>query len=68
VHDAFIALARGTIRHSPLTHRLRSGSGEDLRVDGDANAIVDFDDSVHRVVGFLRASPSAGAPVERRAA
>lgn len=54
VRSAFVALARGTLRHSPLAHRLRSAAGEDVSIEGDANAIVDFDDSVHRVVGFLR--------------
>jgi integral membrane sensor domain MASE1 len=68
VHDAFIALARGTLRHSPLTHRLRSAAGEDVPVEGDANAIVDFDDSVHRVVGFLRPAQAAGESAEPRAA
>ena len=60
VRNTFVALARGTPRNSPLTHRLRSPAGEDIRVEGDANAIVDFDDSVHRVVGFLRPSYVAG--------
>jgi hypothetical protein len=68
VRSAFVALARGTLRHAPLMHRLRSASGEEVRVEGDANAIVDFDDTVHRVVGFLRASPAAVEPVEQRAA
>jgi integral membrane sensor domain MASE1 len=65
VRSAFVALARGSLRHSPMTHRLRSVAGEEVRVEGDANAIVDFDDSVHRVVGFLRPSSgpeSAAAP------
>jgi len=62
VRSTFVALARGTLRHSPLTHRLRSATGEDLRIEGDANAIVDFDDTVHRVVGFLRPSHVAGEP------
>jgi hypothetical protein len=52
-----------------LTHRLRSAAGEDLRIEGDANAIVDFDDTVHRVVGFLRPSHVGGtAAAEPRAA
>jgi integral membrane sensor domain MASE1 len=67
LRSAFVALARGTLRHSPLTHRLRSAAGEDVRVEGDANAIVDFDDSVHRVVGFLRPSHVVGEPAEPRA-
>ena len=65
VRSAFVALARGSLRRSPMTHRLRSVAGEEVRVEGDANAIVDFDDSVHRVVGFLRPSSgpeSAAAP------
>jgi len=60
VRSAFVALARGTLKHSPLAHRLRSAAGEDVYVEGDANAIVDFDDSVHRVVGFLRPLHVAG--------
>jgi len=69
VRNAFVALARGTLRHAPLTHRLRSAAGEDLRIEGDANAIVDFDDSVHRVVGFLRPSLVGGTTAaEPRAA
>lgn len=35
-------------------HRFVSSAGVELRVDGEASAIVDFDDSVHRIVGFLR--------------
>jgi integral membrane sensor domain MASE1 len=68
VRSAFVALARGTLRHSPLTHRLHSIGDEYAYVEGDANAIIDFDDSVHRIVGFLRPSrvasvtaPEAGA-------
>jgi hypothetical protein len=68
VHDTFVALARGTLRHAPLTHRLRTTTGEDVRVEGDANAIVDFDDSVHRVVGFLRPSHAVARSAEVRAA
>jgi integral membrane sensor domain MASE1 len=62
VRSTFVALARGTLTHVPLTHRLRSVAGEDLRIEGDANAIIDFDDSVHRVVGFLRPSHAAAQP------
>ena len=68
VRAAFVALARGSLRHSPLTHRLRSAAGEEVRVEGDANAIVDFDDSVHRVVGFLRPAHAAADADEPRAA
>jgi hypothetical protein len=69
VRSTFVALARGTLKHSPLAHRLRSAVGEELRIEGDANAIVDFDDSVHRVVGFLRPSRVASTPAaEPRAA
>lgn len=74
VHDAdqerlrgtFIALARGTLRHCALTHRLRSHGGDDFTVEGDANAIVDFDDTVHRVVGFLRPAQGAVEPSAQR--
>jgi integral membrane sensor domain MASE1 len=68
VHDAFVALARGTLRHSPIAHRVRSAAGEDIGVEGDANAIVDFDDSIHRVVGFLRPAYAAGERAGARAA
>jgi integral membrane sensor domain MASE1 len=62
VRSTFVALARGTLRHAPLSHRLRSAAGEDVRIVGDANAIVDFDDSIHRVVGFLHPSDLAAEP------
>jgi len=68
VRSAFVALARGSLRHLPLTHCLRSAAGEEVRVEGDANAIVDFDDSVHRVVGFLRPSPGTASRADPGAA
>lgn len=42
------------ITKAATPHRFVSANGVELRLEGEANAIVDFDDSVHRVVGFLR--------------
>jgi len=54
VRADFVALARGQRRHCATAHRLLSAAGEEKLIEGDANAIVDFDDSVHRIVGFFR--------------
>jgi hypothetical protein len=52
-----------------LTHRLHSIADEFVYIEGDANAIIDFDDSVHRIVGFLRPSRVASETAsEARAA
>jgi integral membrane sensor domain MASE1 len=61
VRDAFVALARGQRAQLATTHRLLLPGGEEQRVEGDANAIVDFDGSVHRIVGFFRPVRAAGA-------
>jgi integral membrane sensor domain MASE1 len=35
-------------------HRFVPATGEQRQLEGESNAIVDFDDTVHRIVGFLR--------------
>lgn len=58
VRAAFASLADG-VPAEPMPHRFVPASGAEVRVDGDASPIVDFDDSIHRIVGYLRAAPAA---------
>lgn len=57
VRTAFTTLATG-VPADPMPHRFVAASGGEYRIEGDASPIVDFDDSVHRVVGYLRAAPA----------
>lgn len=62
VRDALHALASGEAKHLATAHRFVSAAGEERLLESEANAIIDFDDTVHRVVGFLRpmrTSPAA---------
>src|SRR5262249_18563136 len=63
VRSAFVALARGQRRDARTTHRRLAAPGEEQRIEGDANATVDFDDSVHRIVGFFRPDHASGEDV-----
>jgi integral membrane sensor domain MASE1 len=65
VRAAFLELAKGNQQRAAMTHRLVSAAGESQRVVGDANAIVDFDDSVYRIVGFLRPEPGPAVSLSR---
>ena len=58
---ALHALGSGEARQRSTAHRYLSTAGEELRFEGEANAIIDFDDTVHRVVGILRPAASVGA-------
>lgn len=51
---AFAALGRGVEVHLDAGHRFDSPAGEEIRLEGEVTAIVDFDDTIHRFVGFLR--------------
>lgn len=53
VRNAFGSLADGHAR-ATMPHRFVAASGVEHRVDGEASAIIDFDDTVHRIVGYLR--------------
>lgn len=50
---AFASLGRGIEGHLDAGHRFESPTGEERRLAGEATAIVDFDDTIHRLVGFL---------------
>ena len=54
LRGAFQALQSGGEKMRTTAHRYISASGEEQQFDGEANVIIDFDDSVHRIVGFLR--------------
>ena len=54
VRADFVALARGQRKQRVAAYRLLSRSGDETWVEGDAHAILDFDDTVHRIVGFFR--------------
>lgn len=53
LRDALLALGSGEQTRLTTVHRFVSTAGEERRFETEANAIVDFDDTVHRVVGFL---------------
>lgn len=42
------------IYKAETAHRFVSAAGVEVGLEGEANAIVDFDDSVHRIVGYVR--------------
>jgi integral membrane sensor domain MASE1 len=50
---ALLALGSGRQKRLGISHRLVSAHGEERVLESEANAIIDFDDTVHRVVGFL---------------
>lgn len=58
---AFAALGRGVEVHLDAGHRFDSPAGEEKRLEGEVTAIVDFDDTIHRFVGFLRPVRQGGA-------
>jgi len=59
---AFASLGRGVEVHLDAGHRFESPSGEEKRLEGEATAIIDFDDTIHRFVGFLRPVRKRSAP------
>jgi integral membrane sensor domain MASE1 len=54
VRSALLELGRGQRRRWSARYRLMSAGRDETFVESDASAIVDIDDSVHRVAGFLR--------------
>ena len=59
LRSAFKSLGRGIEVHLDAGHRFESPAGDEKRLEGEATAIVDFDDTIHRFVGFLRPVRSA---------
>ena len=49
-----VAIVGGGVTGLTAAYRLLSRSGDETWVEGDAHAILDFDDTVHRIVGFFR--------------
>jgi integral membrane sensor domain MASE1 len=50
---ALLKLGSGEQKRAGIAHRVVSPSGQERLLESEANAIIDFDDSVHRVVGFV---------------
>ncbi len=54
LHEVFATLGRGGEAHLPAGHRFTTPAGVEKPLTGEATTILDFDDTVHRVVGFLQ--------------
>ncbi len=54
LRGTFAALGRGLDAHLPAGHRIVATAGPEKAFTGEATAILDFDDTVHRIVGFLQ--------------
>lgn len=54
LRDTFAALGRGSDARLPAGHRIVHPAATEKPLTGEATAILDFDDSVHRIVGFLQ--------------
>jgi integral membrane sensor domain MASE1 len=54
LHGIFASLGRGLDARLPAGHRIVVPAQPDKPLTGEATAILDFDDTVHRIVGFLQ--------------
>ena len=54
LRGVFASLGRGLDAHLPAGHRVVVPAQPDKPLTGEATAILDFDDTVHRIVGFLQ--------------
>ena len=68
IREVLHALGKGAESTLTIRHRIVSSQGIVRWVEGEASAIIDFDDTVHRVVGFLRPVRSVEDPVPAVAA